>query len=81
MTFGEALECLKKRGNPSREAWGESGAFLELIDASAYEIPADETSTRHDNKRSWIGVLTPDASFSPWSPSHEDLLADDWENC
>ena len=79
MTFGKALDILKRGGNVSRKGWNGKGMFLELIKSDAYTIPADETSTRYKKRLPWIGMFTADGGFVPWIASQTDLLAEDWE--
>jgi hypothetical protein len=79
MTFGEALVVLKKGGNVSRSGWNGEGLYLEFIGEKEYTIPADNTSTRYDNRLPWIAMFTARGEWVPWVASQTDLLSDDWE--
>lgn len=79
MTFSKALEILKKGGNVSRKGWNGKGMFLELIQAEEWSINADESSTRYNKLKSFIGIFTSNGEFVPWLASQADLLAEDWE--
>jgi hypothetical protein len=75
MTFGLALECLKKGMHVCRAGWNGKGMWLELQRPDAHSIltlpyvflnyPADAQNT-------------PGARV-PWLASRTDMLAEDWK--
>jgi hypothetical protein len=75
MTFGLALECLKKRMHVCRAGWNGKGMWLELQTPDAHSkmtlpyvflnYPADAQNT-------------PGARV-PWLASQTDMLAEDWK--
>lgn len=79
MTFGIAVELLKKGCKVAREGWNGKGMFLlyvpsekwGIIDKIGLEIPKG-------NLLPWIGMKTADGKFVPWLASQTDMLAEDW---
>jgi hypothetical protein len=71
MTFGEALERLKRGEGVSRSGWNGVGMWIALQEP-------DEGSA---NKRPYIYMIRVDRQRVPWVASQTDLLADDWERC
>ena len=69
MIFGNALELLKK-GTPIRRTAWRSGYFIRLGDARR---------VNGGTKPVIYAVLGNDSRMSPWVPSSEDILSDDWE--
>ena len=88
LTFGEALEALKRGDRVTRKAWNGTGMFLWLMEEA-------------DVKREWLkepGIIkacgdnptihclgsirmkTADGSvLTGWTPSQPDMLAEDWK--
>lgn len=62
MTFGIALELLKKGVKVAREGWNGKGMWLRIV------IP-DKVD---------IGMETADNKLVPWLASQTDMLAEDW---
>ena len=79
MTFGTALELLKKGYKVARSGWNGRGMFLlyipsekwGVIDKIALGIP-------EGNLLPWIGMKAADGKFVPWLASQTDMLAEDW---
>ena len=76
MTFSQALEFIKKGKPVFRDKWGQSTSFkyLEL------HKPVDTERNTEPYIRiiidsSWKGSFI----VTPWTPTHEDLLAEDWQ--
>lgn len=80
MTFGEALEEVKKGYKISRRGWNGKGMWIELQvpdDYSKMTRPyiyhvAPKGSTNH------YGENAKEFERVPWLPSNTDILADDW---
>lgn len=80
MTFGMAIEAVKKGFKIARIGWNGKGVFLlhvsnpdyGIINEIGLNIPAA-------NILPWIGIKTADNKFVPWLPSQADMLADDWQ--
>ena len=83
MTFDIALRFLREGKTVCRLSWQRDGAFLYLVPGSVFAVDrqpllgifprgAEVTYRSHIDKRDSGGCV------SPWSPTQEDLLADDW---
>lgn len=66
-SFGEALLWLKSGGKVERRSWNGQGLWLALQ-------PPDEVS----QMLPFLFVTTTAGPRMPWTPSHTDILADDW---
>lgn len=84
MTFGLAIEALKRGLKVQRAGWNGKGMWLGLV------RPKDDHE-RHQVEYSvfglagkvgpclpWIGMRTADDKFVPWLASQTDMLAEDW---
>lgn len=74
MTFGQALDALKKGMRTQREGWNGKGLWLELQVPDAHSkmtLPYIFMSYPADAK------TTPGARV-PWLASQTDMLAEDW---
>lgn len=76
MTFGLALEALKKGQKVSRKGWNGKGQWLYMIPASHWETTRGLELL---DGRPWIGIKTVDDKFMPWVASQSDMLVTDWE--
>jgi hypothetical protein len=76
MTFGLALEALKKGHKVSRKGWNGKGQWLFMIPASHWETTRGLELL---DGRPWIGIKTVDDCFMPWVASQSDMLVTDWE--
>ena len=83
MTFGLAIEALKKGKRVARAGWNGKGMWLALIDGDRWGIggtaPYDVPGGAHITHASFIGMRTADQKFVPWLASQTDVLAEDWE--
>lgn len=78
MTFGFALECLKKGYKLARQGWNGKGQYLLYVGGDEYEVNS-HISTQ--TLRPWIGIKTVDDQFMPWLASQSDMLCNDWRIC
>lgn len=76
MTFGLALEALKKGHKVARKGWNGKGQWLFMIPASHWETTRGLELL---DGRPWIGIKTVDDCFMPWVASQSDMLVTDWE--
>lgn len=76
MTFGIALELLKKGCKVAREGWNGKGMFLFLVFPEKIITNADvEINSAHES----IAMRTADSSIVVgWLASQTDMLAEDW---
>lgn len=76
MTFGLALEALKRGHKVARAGWNGKGQWLFMIPASHWETTRGLELL---DGRPWIGIKTVDDCFMPWVASQSDMLVEDWE--
>lgn len=78
MTFGQAIENLKRGYRVRRRGWNGKGIYLELQVPDEYSkmtqpyIYIVTTKLITDNPEAPKGVV-------PWLASQTDMLAEDWE--
>ena len=80
MSFGLAVEALKKGKRVARTGWNGKGMWLALVLGYDYN-PDSGRGAVHAlgcEKLPWIGMKTADHKFVPWLASQTDVLADDW---
>lgn len=75
MTFGLAIEALKRGHKVSRAGWNGKGMWLYFIPASHWETTRGLELL---DGLPWIGMKTVDDKFVPWLASQTDVLAEDW---
>jgi hypothetical protein len=75
MTFGLAIEALKRGHKVSRSGWNGKGMWLYFIPASHWETTRGLELL---DGLPWIGMKTVDDKFVPWLASQTDVLAEDW---
>lgn len=68
MTFGEAIEALKKGNKVFRAGWNGKGMSIEL------QVPDAHSKMTHP----YIFINTPHGGRVPWVTSQMDVLAEDW---
>lgn len=83
MTFGLAIEALKKGYSVSRAGWNGKGMWLVLVSGTAVQEAIDITYGPGDGKPGCpvldaIYMKTADDKFVPWLASQTDVLAEDW---
>ena len=79
MTFGIALELLKKGFRVAREGWNGKGMFLLYVPSEKWGIINKiSLGIPIGNLLPWIGMKTADDKFVPWLASQTDMLAEDW---
>ena len=83
MSFGLAIEALKKGHKVSRTGWNGKGMFLFLVQGSTFKVnrppllgiyPEGTEIQYHAH----IDMKTADNQVVPWLASQTDMLADDW---
>ena len=78
MTFGLAIEALKKGYKVARSGWNGKGIFIEL---QVPDINSKMTSPYIFIDTTGLETNNPNAPKSrvPWLASQTDMLADDWQ--
>jgi hypothetical protein len=77
MTFGLAIEAIKKGLHVQRKGWSGKNMWLVLVKSSNYTV--DYVRSGSCEICPWIGVKTADDKFIPWLASQSDMLAEDWQ--
>ena len=77
LSFGMALEALKRGHRVARAGWNGKGMWLALVkkdvaDKVAFEFAGLDAAP-------WIGMKSADEKFVPWLASQTDVLANDWQ--
>lgn len=72
--FSEALLALKKGVALTREHWGILGLYW-------MQIKLQNPDKNSKMGLPYIYVTTEDDKLVPWTPTHDDLLANDWYTC
>ena len=80
MTFGDAVEALKRGERVARAGWNGKGMWLALVQAAQWQVSPDVPGMDDMDLLTlpWIGGKTADGKFVPWLASQTDMLADDW---
>ena len=83
MTFGIAIEALKKGKKVARAGWNGKGMFLYYVPVGAY-APCTEIAASLVNENglveygAYIAMKTAQGNVVPWLASQTDMLAEDW---
>ena len=89
MTFGLALEALKKGFKVARMGWNGKGLFVVYQKAYPQGIPCNKQTAEAWGLNEgdlfkcdpYLQINTTDGSHAMWVPSIRDCLAEDWVNC
>lgn len=83
MTFGLALEAIKRGHKVARAGWNGKGMFVYLVPAASYPAQTGAAKSHFG-----VGALVPynaymaiknvNETVSTWVPSVNDCLAEDW---
>ena len=76
LTFGEAIEGLKKGNRVCREGWNGNRMYAFLIKSGEWTF----TNGVNDNFpcREMMGLKTAQEDIAAWAPSGSDALAEQW---
>lgn len=86
MTFGLAIEALKKGKRVARKGWNGKGLFVVYQKAYPDGIPCNKQTAEAWGINEgdlfkcdpYLQINTVDGSHSMWTPSIRDVLAEDW---
>lgn len=85
MSFGLAIEALKKGLKVTRAGWNGKGMFLYYVPANKYPAARNTLNTMagmfKDDMvpyQAYIAMKTAQNTVVPWLASQSDVLADDW---
>jgi hypothetical protein len=84
MNFGEAMQALKQGKQVHRNGWKEKGVMLFIVPGSKFPVnrppllgifPEGKAVEYRDH----LDIRNEDGTIGPYQPTHEDLLAEDWQ--
>lgn len=84
MTFGLAIEALKKGKKVARKGWNGKGMFVYYVSPGRYPAKMEiaKNIASKDGKvdyGAYIAMKTAQGYVVPWLASQTDMLAEDWE--
>lgn len=84
LSFGDAIEYLKRGFKVARKGWNGKGMFLFLVQGSRFKVNRPPLLGIYEegteiNYHAHIDMKTADNQVVPWLASQTDMLADDWE--
>ena len=77
LTFGLAIEALKRGNRVLRKGWNGKGMWLALIKNGNFDVGVSTVGSATE-LLPWIGMKTADNKFVPWIASQTDMLVEDW---
>ena len=81
LTFGDALEAVKRGKRAARKGWNGKGMFIFLAEVVKFHTRADlsEFEDQDVEASDMLVLRTAQGTFQPgWLASQADMLADDW---
>jgi hypothetical protein len=83
MTFGLALEALKRGARVARAGWNGKGMFAYLVPAKSYPAQTGAAKAFFGEGgmvpyNAYLALKGADDTVSTWAPSGSDALAEDW---
>lgn len=83
MSFGLAIEALKKGKRVARAGWNGAGQFVYLVPPASYPVQTGAAKTYFGEGsmvpyNAYMAIKTVNDTVSTWVPSVNDCLADDW---
>lgn len=78
MTFGMAVEALKKGYKVTRAGWNGKGMYLFLSPSVGCQIYERFTGKDINDIRPFIVMKAADDTLVPWLASQTDVLGEDW---
>lgn len=83
MSFGLAIEALKKGNRVARAGWNGKGQFVYLVPPAAYPVQTGAAKAYFGEGsmvpyNAYMAIKTVNDTVSTWVPSVNDCVADDW---
>jgi hypothetical protein len=82
LTFGLAVEALKKGLKVDRFGWNGRGMFIYYVPANKYPAVTDIAKEEFGDLvpyNAYLAIRNVNGTVSTWVPSINDVLADDWQ--
>ncbi|WP_310604874.1 DUF2829 domain-containing protein [Anaerosporobacter sp.] len=83
LTFGIAIELLKKGVKVARDGWNGKGMFVYYVSANKYKSCTDAGDSISDSDgmveyEPYLAIKNVKGTVSTWVPSINDVLSEDW---
>lgn len=83
MTFGLAVEAMKKGHKVARAGWNGKGMFVYFVPAASYPVQTGAAKSHFGDGamvpyNAYMALKNVDETVSTWVPSVNDCLAEDW---
>lgn len=83
ISFGLAVEAMKKGKKVARAGWNGKGMFAYYVPSAEYPAQTGAAKDHFGENalvpyRAYFALKTVDETVSTWAPSVNDALADDW---
>lgn len=83
MTFGLAIEAMKKGAKVARTGWNGKGMFAYYVPAASYPVQTGAAKSHFGEGsmvpyNAYMAIKNVDETVSTWVPSVNDCLAEDW---
>jgi hypothetical protein len=82
LTFGAALRALKSGQAVARDGWNGKGLQIYLVPANAYPAQTPIAKAIYGETlvpyKAYLALRDAAGEVSPWAPSCNDALAEDW---
>jgi hypothetical protein len=83
MSFGLAIEAVKKGARVARAGWNGKGQFVYLVPPASYPVQTGAAKAHFGEGsmvpyNAYLAIKTVNETVSTWAPSVSDCLADDW---
>lgn len=82
LTFGDAVEAMKRGFKVVRQGWNGKGIFLYYVPAQSYPATTDIAKLHFGETvpyEPYIAMKHVGNKVVPWLASQTDILADDWQ--
>ena len=84
LSFGLAVEAIKKGSKIARSGWNGKGMFVYYVPARNYPVQIGATESHFGEGslvpyNAYMAIKNVDNTVSTWVPSVNDVLADDWQ--
>ena len=83
LTFGLAMEAMKKGAKVERKGWNGKGMFVYFVPPASYPVQTGAAKSHFGEGsmvpyNGYMAIKNVDETVSTWVPSINDCLADDW---
>ena len=82
LTFGLAIEALKKGFKVARKGWNGKGMFVYYVPPASYKATTEIVKKQFGELveyNAYLAIKNVNGTVSTWVPSINDVLSEDWE--